>query len=261
MTIYKTEEELNNKLIKPITFFRPIVSDDGKIIKNLAITDNCELYDYDEMLEGKYMVDLEPKVIPKVDKNGRLYANVSQENGKYQHLARVMLIAFDDDRKPLSYYKQYQADHVDPSVPLDNSLENIQWVLPAENMRRAGETGVMIKKYHKPFVHKICQMICDGYSRQEIMKDLNINGQLIDDIRSGRSHKSVSCQYLDKGFEYKYFNKDERREYAHKICQLYVEGYRKSEIEKMIPDLPCKSLVRNVIEKRSYLDVSSQYDF
>lgn len=261
MTIYKTEDEINNKPIKPIVFFKPIVTDDGKIVKNLAITDECELYDYDELLSGNYLSNLSEKIIPKKDKNGRLYANASQENGKYQHLARVELIAFDEDRKPISYYKQFQADHIDPSVPLDNSLSNLQWVTPAENMRRAGETGVMIKKYNKQFIHHICQLICDGYSRQEIINMLNINGQLIDDIRSGRSHKSVSCQYLDKGFEYKVFNKDTRREYAHKICQLYMKGYKKSEINKMITDLPCKSLVRSVIEKRSYLDVSSQYDF
>lgn len=246
----------------PIIMYRPITTDEGEIVRNTAITDRCEYYNYDEIHNCDYFGDIEKSSIRiREDDNGRLFSNVCQEGSRAQHLARVALIAFDEERKPIEYYKKLQADHINPSIPLDNNITNLRWTTHAENMINAGESGVMIKKYNRPLIREICRLICEGVSRENIMKQLGVNGQLIDDVRSGRSHKSVSREFLDKGFEYKSFSKAERREYAHKICKLFEQGYGVSEVNRMIEGIPCKSLAKTLKARAAYKEVTDQYEY
>jgi hypothetical protein len=212
MKIYKAVERLD--LQRPVQLVRPVTDYNGNIVNNLCISDNCELYDIDEYNSHDYFGDC-PQANIKVreDSNGRLYSNINIDPEcpkRTQHLARVMLKAFDEEDHSKEFYDTVQADHINPSIPVSNQLDNLEWVSPAENMYRAGQRGVMIKKYDKELVGEICQMICDRVPRKEIKETLGVNGQLIDDIRSGRSHKSVSELYLDKGFEYKVYSKEEK---------------------------------------------------
>ena len=38
---------------KPIVFYRPITDDQGKIVRDMAITDDCILYDYNEITNNE----------------------------------------------------------------------------------------------------------------------------------------------------------------------------------------------------------------
>ena len=41
--------------IKPITFIKPILDENGNIVRNSCITDNCELYDIDEIKSHNFL--------------------------------------------------------------------------------------------------------------------------------------------------------------------------------------------------------------
>ena len=129
-------------------------------------------------------------------------------------------------------------------------------------MRRAGETGVMIKKYRKPLIHKICQMTCEGYSRAEIKEALEVNGQLIDDVRSGRSHKSVSSLYLDKGFKYKEYDRSISDNKAEMVCKLLEKGYTATKIINELNDPSIDHNFVYVVKHRiAHKKVSEKYNF
>lgn len=178
-------------------------------------------------------------------------------------IPRLMLIAFDEEEHDkLTYYKSLEANHINPSKPLSNNLENLEFVSHDENMRKAGETGAMIKKYNKALVHNICQNIADKVPRQEIMKKYNVNYQLIDDIHAGRSHKSVSEQYVDKGFVYNPGNKIESQYKAKKVCELLEKGYRNVDILKELKDLDINyCFISDIKFHRSHNDISKNYNF
>ena len=236
--------------IRPFIIEKPILDDNGNDT-GLRISDDCRLFDKD----GNEKCTCR-------DENGRPrgYLCINETVGVRNYsLTRIALRAFDNEFHPYSYYDNYQVDHIRPSIPLNNHISNLEWVSRAENMRRAGETGVMIKKYHKPLIHQICQMICDGYSRLEIRNILGVNGQLIDDIRSGRSHKSVSSQYLDKGFEYKEFDREELESIVRKVCQMIQDGYRNYQIVNEL-DVPY-NFVWCIKNKRTFINISLEYNF
>lgn len=237
-------------VIKPIRFEADILNDNGEYI-GIRISNTCKLYDD----EGN-------ELPVRYDPNGRPLANLTlneKDGNRTYPLTRIALISFANEHHPYSYYSNLQVDHINPSIPLNNDLNNLEWVSREENMRRAGETGVMIKKYKKDLVHKICQMIVDGYSRLEIREKLNVNGQLIDDIKSGRSHKSVSSLYINKGFKYKTFNRDENEALVRQVCEMLQEGYRNIDISKSLDVSYC--FVSDIKHGRTFKNISSEYNF
>ena len=162
---------------------------------------------------------------------GRLYSILNIEGKSRCYSApRLTLMSFEAIHMPYRAYDEYEVDHIDPSKPLNNNIKNLEWVSHEENMRRAGETGVMIKKYDKDLVHEICKRLIKGETRKKIVEDLGINKNFVYDIRTGKSHRSVSKLYLDKGFEYHKENKGERIEVAREVCELIEQGKSNKEI-------------------------------
>lgn len=263
MVYYRSEEDL--KLERPVQMVRPVVDPYGSSIRHLYVSDDCKFYDISEYDSHDYFGECpEAKVKIIKDKRGRLYSNINVEGKKTStktQVARVAKIMFDDGKYPIEHYKDLQIDHINPAVPVKNCLENLEFVTRNENMYRAGETGVMIKKYDKSMAHQICQMTCDGKSRAEIMAEMGVNGQFVDDVRAGRSHKSVSCQYLDKGFEYKTYDRHWRDEQIHEVCKLIESDPNmpvKDICNKLDLDHRFVSAIRN---KRAYNRISDQYNF
>lgn len=248
---------------RPVQFTRKVIDDNGNIVRNSYITDNCELYDIDEYDSYSYFGECPKSPINiRQDDRGRLYAGINPESEKQtqcQHLARVAKRAFDEEKHPISFYKEKQIDHINPSIPLNNNILNLEWVSRQTNMYRAGESGVMIKKHKKDLIHEICQMICNNISRAEIVSKLKINGQLVDDIRSGRSHKSVSSQYLNKGFKYKKYNKEEKEEIVKNTCKLIEKGYRNCEISRKLNIK--QGFVKDIRNHHTFRNISKDYNF
>lgn len=261
--VVKKVVEFNN-IIHPVSFVRPILDYDGNIMKDTCITDHAELYKWSSYQKSNYMDECE-KSDMKVhyDNRGRAFTNLNPLLNNYNNcqIVRILLYEFDDGKYPPDHYKHLQVDHINPSIPLDNSLYNLQWVDRNTNMKNAALTGVMCKKYTLPTVHKVCEMICDGVDRQTISKELNIDVSLIDDVRSGRSHKTISVNYLDKGFKYSDKHRRPREERlieANKICKLLEEGRRNYEVCR---ELGVESgLVTSIMKGESYKDVSCNYN-
>ena len=183
---------------------------------------------------------------------------------------RIVMMTFN----PINDYKNMEIDHKDGN-PLNNCIENLEWVTHLENMKRAvskykklekyNGIGGFHPKYDNELIHTICNDICNGFTRKQIMKKYNINGQLIDDIRSGRSHKDISEKYIDKGFEYKIINHDERRQrqkLIHKICKLIDKGYSNKDIILKLKLPKNEICLPNDIRKyRIYKYISKEYKF
>ena len=246
--------------------FRPIIDKDGNIVNDLCISEDCNLYNWSD-IQNNFYSDCRPaEVYVYTDSNGRKISPLIEPKGNLIQtcipLHRALMILSDTEHPDWEYndYKNLEVDHINPSIPLNNNIKNLRFVSHDDNMKAAAETGVMIKKYKKPLVESICNAICEGKSRQEIINEFSINGQLIDDIRSGRSHKIISSKYLEKGFQYQ--NKprrprSERLNEAEKICEMLSKGYSNSEICRSLN--VASGLVTSVSKGISYRDISKKY--
>lgn len=262
----------NEDIVRPIQFTRPIIDNNGNIINNYLISDNGLIYDKDEYESKMYYSEAIPAAEVKysVDEyNNRVYVynvNVEYENpNRISPLPRVMLIAFDEEKHDkLTYYKNLEANHIDPTKPLNNNLENLEFISHNENMRKAAETGVMIKKYNKELINNICQDIANKVPRQTIMKKYNVNYQLVDDIHAGRSHKCISEKYINKGFVYNAGNKIESKNKARKVCELLEKGYRNIEIINELKSIGINvdyNFIGSIKSHIAHNDISKNYNF
>lgn len=265
MIYNRSEKELN--LERPMQMVKPVIDYTGKSIKNLYVSDDCKFYDIDEYNSHEYFGDCpEADIAIHQDNRGRLYSSINVEPRKSDRqtcqVARVAKIMFDEGKHPIEYYQDKQIDHINPAVPVKNCIENLEFVTHEENMYRAGESGVMIKKYDKSMAHTVCQMTCDGKSRAEIMQELGVNGQFVDDVRAGRSHKSVSCQYLDKGFQYKTYDRHWRDDLIHAICKTIEENPdMKVKDICLLHEIDDHRFVSAIRNKSAYNKISDQYNF
>lgn len=235
-----------------------LFSNKGRVfsLKTMSIYDCPLSKDYVNIHGKKYKI--KPRRHITVFFNGESYTC---------QLARAIMLAFNR----IPNYKEMEVDHLDGN-PLNNNLDNLEWVTHEENHKRAVEMRLLPygedhhnSKYSDELVHNICQDICDKVPRKEIKKKYGVNGQLIDDIRSGRSHRYISELYVDKGFEYKVISQKERDKRARKvrkICKLIDEGYTNKEIYILL-DLPKNEIcLPNDIRKfRIYKKISKDYDF
>ena len=162
-------------------------------------------------------------------------------------------------------FDQYVVDHIDCDSS-HNDFTNFELVTQAENMRRAVMNNLMPKgenhfnsKYSDQLVHDICQDICNGIPRSKIMQSRSVNGQLIDDIRSGRSHKSISEMYINKGFRYKIYDKSDQIRKATEVCELLQDGHSVSEVSSITGY--GRNFVEPIFNKRTFKYVSQNYNF
>ncbi len=253
-----------DNIVRPLEVVKPIIGLDGEIFRDLCISESGDFYRYSEVQEKEFLSDCDNNPIAvHEDKNGRKYCGVDAIRGETRNcqVARNLIFAFEEEHHEFDWYTNMEVDHINPSIPVDNNIQNLRWVSHDDNMRAAAETGVMYKKYNIPLVNEICQMISNGISRAEIMETLGVRGSLIDDIRAGRAYKKVSEKYLDKGFSYRHEPRrprSERVKEAHEICKLLEKGLRCCEIcrEVGVPS----GLVTSIVNGMSYKDISSQYN-
>lgn len=240
------EKDLENQETKPIL-------DDNGSDTGYVVTEYCKLID---TRSGKELTTYSGN-------SHRPFGRISMNGENRMHsMTRIAKRAFDNEFHTIDYYDNLVIDHNNPSVPLDNHISNLEWVDSGTNRRRAEQLNMVNHKNRKEAVHEICQLICEGYSRQEIVElipDINVN--LIDDIRAGRSHKDVSSQYLDKGFTYRHFDRDEKEALVRQVCELLQERkYTPREITEML-GLTNKCFVNDILHKRVYTKISKEYNF
>jgi hypothetical protein len=194
----------------------------------------------------------------------RYYVIIEYPDGEKhrKQLARWMMLSFHFRKKSA----KYQVNHKDGD-PSNNNLYNLEWVTRQENMKHAADSDLLPygenhhnSKYSDDLIHSICKDISAKKSRKSIIKKYGVNGQLIDDIRSGRSHKKISKQYIDKGFVYKSFDKTESIKTAKKICKLIEKGLTNNEIVLRL-GLENVCLPNDIRKHRVYKYISKDYNF
>lgn len=216
----------------------------------------------DENGNFRYIDTKEPLKV-HTGKKGRRYI-CCKLNGKSsnQSAANMVMRAWD----PILPFNIMEVDHIN-SDPNDDRVENLEWVTHPENMRRAAENKLMKRgeeyhnsKYKDELIHQLCRLKSEGKSRQEIIKTLNINYQLHDDVCSGRSHVDISEQYLDKGFKYNEYDPESKRKIAIQICEMLEQGYSSTHITKIL-NLPNTCYVSDIKARRKCKDISKNYTF
>ena len=223
------------------------------------IDDGCNVFQYND---GEY----DSIHIHNRKKDGRPIVYLNLDNGtKTANYLTYRLLMRACSGMPDNEFNKYVVDHIDCD-PTHNVYDNFELVSQAENMRRAGENKLIPygerhfnSKYKDSLIHNICQDICDNIPRHQIMARYSINGQLIDDIRSGRSHKMISKEYLNKGFKYKEYDKSNSITKAKEVCELLEKGYSVSQVADLTGYT--YNFVFPIYSKATFKYISKDYNF
>ena len=171
--------------------------------------------------------------------NGKPYlrTNMIDDNGKKADVrnSRAVLMGF----RPLEDYNNIDCHHKDENT-LNNNLNNLQWISHLENCREHYyfENGIDNYQYTDQNIHKICQLLCQNYSYDQIA--MEVFGRPLDDtlksyitaIRGKKFRTDISDQYNlpNKLRNTALFSDDDLR----KICELIVQGYGNMQIADML---------------------------
>lgn len=221
------------------------------------IDDGCNVFYYD----GETYKSIH---VHNRKKDGRPVVTLKIDGESKNYLAYRLLMK-SCMNIPSSEFDNYVVDHLDCDTS-HNTFDNFELVTQAENMKRAGINNLMPRgeqhfnsKYSDNLIEGICIDICNGLSRNEIMNKRFVNGQLIDDIRSGRSHKSISSSFIDKGFEYKTYDKSSQIEKAIQVCELLQEGHTMSQVSSITGF--GRNFIEPIFNKRTFKYISCNYNF
>ena len=176
-------------------------------------------------------------------------------------VARLELMTFH----PLDNYDNMECDHINDD-PRDDRLENLQWITSVDNkIKSATNRNRGYTDYSEDTVRRVIELIIVGKGSGEIAKELNVNPRLVNDIQAGRSHKDISKQYLDKGFEYRRQTSEQmfdRQQLVRQICEYIDFGMSNSEI-RMTLNLPKNDacLPNDIRKLKIYRHISKDYNF
>ena len=150
--------------------------------------------------EDGRIVNSKTQKVLKLDKNLSGHFRVTLcvngvTNRSYVH--RIIATAFipNPEGKPF-------VNHLDGDKS-NNAVSNLEWVTCKENTEhafRTGLRGVGMNHYSATVtdevVHKVCQLISEGWVRGSVLQELGIKQTLFDDIRRRKSWKHISKDYV-----------------------------------------------------------------
>lgn len=95
-----------------------------------------------------------------------------------------------------------EVNHIDGNKE-NNHVSNLEWVTSKENKSHAWENNLYSaigENHHdalhsEDFIRELCKMMEDGWRNKEIAEETGLSKDFISDIRTGRTWKSVSCEY------------------------------------------------------------------
>ena len=115
---------------------------------------------------------------------------------------RLVAINFVDNNDPIN---KIEVDHINANKD-DNRADNLQWMTPLENTRKAIDMGLVPNQPKGENAHNVthteqdvinvCEMLEQGYSYKNIIKKYpNYNQSWIQTIKNKRNWKHISKNY------------------------------------------------------------------
>lgn len=160
-----------------------------------------------------------------------------------------------------------QVNHKDGNKK-NNHIDNLEWIDNTGNIIHAVNSGLItyhkgkdhhMAKYNEELIHKICKLISEGYTNDEIIISLNIKRTLVSDIRRKKTWRIISDKYIfPKLPKSKLFDK----ELIIQICEFLEKGYSHKSIRDNL-NLPNNSQTKDLISKikgrKYYVNISKKY--
>ena len=231
--------------------FKTLITDG--IETDYIINEDCEVIN----LRTNRKISVYP-----IDDNHR-YARVRLfVNGKWYQkgIHRVLMETF----RPIENSVELEVNHIDGNRA-NNSLSNLEWVTPSENVKHAFKLGLRgsLKGENNPRsiwtqeqVIQICELLCAGKSEHNISELFNISPTLIHNIRSHTAWTEISSKYV---FPEKKGNTRITEEDAINICEMIKNGESNETIAFLFGLKP--SYIKDFRNKRTWKQVTGRYDF
>lgn len=154
-----------------------------------------------------------------------------------------------------------EVNHIDGNKN-NNFYLNLEWVTSKENKEHGWKLGLYSHQADKHYlaklsnedVHGICKMLQDGCRIKEISKIYNTTKDVVNNIRSGRSWKSVSSQY-------KFSVQRKSRRSLKKIEAICLDikiGLTLDELCSKYSEIP-RTELRRILNKKIHSTISCKY--
>lgn len=201
------------------------------------------------------------KLQQQISRDGYKVVSVTRENKtKKFYVHRLVALAYipNPENKPC-------VNHIDGDKT-NNHVSNLEWCTYSENSKHSFEMGLQKPRrgeenasaiLTEEQVHKICKLLEEGYRNPDIAKMFDVENYFIVNIRSKNTWKHISDQYNIQARSLAI-----SLETIHWICEQLDKGLRNKEIvEAAVNPKVNKSLITKIKTKKSYADISAQYNF
>lgn len=254
-------------------FFMDNNIEDDEVFVNMSIF-NKDLCNYFISNYGRvYSVISRRYLKPQENCHGYYYIALGANFREYIH--RLVAMAFVPGRTD----EKNCVNHKNGNKK-NNYFKNLEWCSKAENNTHAYETHLnncigencRSAKLTNEQVRYICQLLQDGYGIYDIMDTIGMertqnNYEIIRSIRKGYAWKSISKDY---NIEYtNHIHGSISKEDVIKVCECFEQGMSIKETYENVFGMPFISIkecdkyntLRNIHSRRSYTDISSNYNF
>lgn len=230
---------------------------------------------YIDNIESDYFISSKGRVM----RNGRIFKIRVGDNGyclmsiskRHMSVHRLVAIAFIKVPKRLTKQgytiSDLEVNHIDGNK-WHNTVSNLEWVTPKENMKHARDTGLnsgimgenshLAKMTNKTAI-KCCELLQKGWRTGDIAKKLKVSKKSVQHIKSGECWKELSKNYifprLLDSIPYKIPD-----ETIHNICkELEKKKYSDSVIAKKFN--ANREYVRDIRNHKLNIRISKYYNF
>lgn len=149
------------------------------------------------------------------------------------------------------------------SDTLDDSVDNLEWCTPSENMNhgiRHGNKQTGCGLYNGQLtdaeVHDICRLLKDGLIVKDIAEKFNVSKDIIRKIRAGDTYFHVRCLYdIEHNYRHEFSESTVRW-----VCSKVVEGWSDKEISDKSKNKNLTIIdIKRIRYGIRYYDISKEY--